>query len=269
MAGCDTRRGAELSPESLIPPPQAIVFASTRDEAHGEIYIMEANGSGVRRLTNNGVQDASPVLSPDGTHILFRRELNPASVFVMRADGTGQVGLAPGKRAEWSPDGAKLALVADSLCVMNADATGKRSLGVGAACACWSPDGTRIAYVSTGIAGQSLNDVYIIHPDGTAPLRITTDGVEKTSIAWSPDGLRLMYTTSQTVYLMHVDGTGLSSPCAGHDARFSPDGQRIVFATDALDGNGEIYSALPDGTDLRNLTRDPAEDSDPDWGLIP
>jgi len=269
LGGCGTRRGFEPDPESIIPAPQYVAFASTRDEAHGEIYIMQADGSGAHRLTTNAVQDAAPIFSPDGTHLTFRRELNPASVFVMRTDGTGQVGLAPGTMAAWSPDGAKLALVTDSLCVMNSDATGRRSLGVGATSAAWSPDGTRIAYISSGLAGQQTDEIYLIDPNGAHPLRITNDGVQKKSLAWSPDGTLLLYTAGQTLYLIHADGTGLTSPSGGRDGRFSADGQRIVFVTDSFDGNEEIYSERLDGSDLRNLTQNAANDTDPDWAPTP
>lgn len=264
LGGCDTRRGRELEP--VEPAPQKIVFSSNRDESHSEIYIMEADGTGVTRLTNNGVEDAAPLLSPDGSKITFRRETNPSSVFVMNANGTTQIGLAPGERAEWSPDGSKLALVTDSLCVMNSDGTGKRCFGVGATFAAWKPDGSKLAYVSTGLSGQQLNEIYTINPNGTDPVRITYDGVAKMSLDWSPDATKMVYTTVQGVYIINADGSGLSSPCTGRDARWSPDGQRIIFVTDALDGNEEIYTVRLDGSDPRNLSRNPANDINPDWG---
>lgn len=264
LTGCyDGARGS-FKPEPV--GPGTVVFASDRDEAHGEIYSMLDDGTHVVRLTHNGVQDAAPLLSPDGTKITFRRELNPANVFVMNADGSSPIGLAPGKRAEWSPDGTKLALVADSLAVMNSDGTGIQRFGVGASYVAWSPDGAKLAYVSTGLGGQSEGDIYTINTNGTGAQQVTTDGANKNSLAWSPDGTRFLYGAPGGVYVINVDGSGLTSPVVGRSARWSPDGTRIIFVTDALDGNDEIYSVRADGTDPKNLSHNPASESDPDWG---
>jgi Tol biopolymer transport system component len=264
LAGCyDGARGS-FKPEPA--GPRTVVFASDRDETHGEIYSMLDDGTHVVRLTHNGVQDAAPLLSPDGTKITFRRELNPANVFVMNVDGSSPIGLAPGKRAEWSPDGTKLALVADSLAVMNSDGTGIQRFGVGASYVAWSPDGAKLAYVATGLGGQSEGDIYTINPNGTGTQRVTTDGTNKNSLAWSPDGTRFLYSAPGGVYIIKVDGSGLTSPVVGRSARWSPDGSRIIFVTDALDGNDEIYSVRADGTDPKNLSRNAANESDPDWG---
>jgi TolB protein len=66
--------------------------------------------------------------------------------------------------------------------------------------------------------------------------------------------------------MINVNGSAPASPCAGREARWSPDGQRILFVTDTYDGNEEIYTVRTDGTDPKNLSRNPATESDPDWG---
>jgi Tol biopolymer transport system component len=261
--GC---RSQHPSPYQPPPEPGIIVFVSNRDEGHGEIYSMRDDGTHVTRLTFNAVRDAAPLLSPNGTRITFRRELNPSNVFVMNVDGSSPIGLAPGERAEWSPDGSRLALVSDSLAVLNSDGTGMHAFGVGASYATWSPDGSKLAYVSTGLGGQAANDIYTIGANGTGAQRVTTDGTAKTSLAWSPDGAKLLYSAPQGVYMINVNGSAPASPCAGREARWSPDGQRILFVTDTYDGNEEIYTVRTDGTDPRNLSRNPATESDPDWG---
>lgn len=271
LTGCFSSEHGPTGPEPAPVVPGIVVFVSNRDEGNGEIYVMRDDGTNVRRLTFNSVVDASPVLSPNGAKILFRRELNPDNVFVMNVDGSGQAGLAPGKRAEWSPDGARIALLAESLAVMNADATGKRTIGVGASYGAWSPDGSRIAYVSTGLAGQVVNDIYTIDPDGDGPLRVTTDGSPKNSLSWSPDGTKLVFGGPQGIHVIPVAGGAPESPSPGHHPRWSPDGARMIFVTDAYNGGGDddVYTIRLDGSGLENLSHHDAAESEPDWGPRP
>ena len=66
-----------------------IAFASVRD-GNGEIYVMNADGKEVTRLTNNTAHDMEPAFSPDGSKIAFTsvRDGN-SDIYVMNADGTG------------------------------------------------------------------------------------------------------------------------------------------------------------------------------------
>jgi TolB protein len=52
------------------PDGKQIAFASERDHNY-EIYVMNADGSNPRRLTNSAMQELYPRWSPDGVHILF------------------------------------------------------------------------------------------------------------------------------------------------------------------------------------------------------
>jgi TolB protein len=60
-----------------------------------EICVMNADGSGVTRLTDNALPDGTPTWSPDGTRIVFNRAVPPPNqqLFVMNADGSGQTQL--------------------------------------------------------------------------------------------------------------------------------------------------------------------------------
>lgn len=70
-----------------------IVFTSDRT-GNFEIFVMNANGSGVTQLTHDPAEDREPVWSPDGSKIVFvsTRDGN-YDIFVMNADGTGQTNL--------------------------------------------------------------------------------------------------------------------------------------------------------------------------------
>ena len=69
---------------------RTIVFVSWRD-GNGEVYAMDADGSGPRNLTQHPAKDVRPAWSPDGRRIAFvsRRDGN-AEVYVMNADGSGK-----------------------------------------------------------------------------------------------------------------------------------------------------------------------------------
>ncbi len=64
--------------------------ASTVGAPNEEIYVMKADGSEQRRLTNHPGPDVDPDWSPDGRMIAFERASEPSKidqVFVMSADG--------------------------------------------------------------------------------------------------------------------------------------------------------------------------------------
>ena len=82
-------------------------FARTVENSW-EIYVMDADGTGQTRLTNNAGLDGEPDWSPDGTKIAFDNSRD--GIYVMNADGSGQTILTDnGGYPSWSPDGTKIA----------------------------------------------------------------------------------------------------------------------------------------------------------------
>jgi Tol biopolymer transport system component len=77
-----------------------IVFTSNRDQ-QGEIYVMNADGSGQKRLTRRAGDDWAPRFSPDGQRISFTQL--PGTIWTMNADGTGLKKLTAGTDADWRP----------------------------------------------------------------------------------------------------------------------------------------------------------------------
>jgi hypothetical protein len=95
------------------PDGSRIVYESVVD-ANSDIFMMNADGSGQVRLTDDVAGDYNPVWSPDGEHIAFASYRSPSGIYVMRTDGSdvrlvepdgdiANLGLA------WSPDGRFLA----------------------------------------------------------------------------------------------------------------------------------------------------------------
>jgi Tol biopolymer transport system component len=82
------------------PDGRKIAFTSNREQ-QGEIYVMNWNGSGLKRLTHRAGDDWAPDFSPDGKRIAFTQL--PGSIWVMNADGTGLRKLTSGTDADWRP----------------------------------------------------------------------------------------------------------------------------------------------------------------------
>ena len=84
-----------------------IAFSPERDGNY-EIYVMNAHGTGLTRLTDNPAEDGLSAWSPDGRLIAFvsNRDGND-EIYVMNADGSNAVNLtnnpADDSWPTWSP----------------------------------------------------------------------------------------------------------------------------------------------------------------------
>ncbi len=97
------------------PDGERIVFSSNRDgdpknENSGEIYVMNADGSDVRRLTRYGFGAFRPSWSPDGKRMVFTSTHHAKStddkdfeIYVMDADGTNVQRLTFNKGVDGHP----------------------------------------------------------------------------------------------------------------------------------------------------------------------
>ena len=85
------------------PDGKRIAFTSNRD-GNDEIYVMNPDGSNVKRLTNNDADDEWPSWSPDGKRLAFQsfRDGN-WEIYVMNADGSKQTNVSRNPAADWEP----------------------------------------------------------------------------------------------------------------------------------------------------------------------
>src|SRR5438309_1754222 len=109
LAGC----GSDSTAPSGRPAAGQIAFTTDRD-GNVDIYVMNADGSGVRNLSNNPSPDAVPTWALDGTRIAFYSERDGnGEIYVVNADGSNPLNLTNNPASDatpaWSPDGTKIA----------------------------------------------------------------------------------------------------------------------------------------------------------------
>lgn len=202
-----------------------IVFQSKRGGIVG-IYVMDDDGSNVRLLTNK-IKPANARWSPDGTKIVFERQMSPVDtknhhIFMMNVDGTNiQQLTAPhegsDKHASVSPDGksivftrfditgnAKTDLTAKpweigehSICTMDIETGMITQLAdIGANNPVWSPDGQQIAFSNRAIMGESGSNIWIMGADGKNPRELFPNeqpNINRMKPKWSPNGQQVVY----------------------------------------------------------------------------
>jgi len=132
-----------------------IAFSSFRDGTW-QIYVMNADGSGQKRLSNHPGGGSSPRWSPDGARVAYEGSFGVLyDILVVNADGSGLVNLTNNPANDFDP--------------------------------VWSPDGSRIAYVSDR-DGFNRYEIYVINADGSAQTRLTDDPVGRRASPGRPTG---------------------------------------------------------------------------------
>lgn len=91
FSGCMPQgRRVVITEPVFNPEGTKIAFVSNHD-GDAEIYVVDADGSNLKQLTDNDAVDVSPTWSPDGDTIVFSSDRNGRfQLFRMNADGTGQ-----------------------------------------------------------------------------------------------------------------------------------------------------------------------------------
>jgi Tol biopolymer transport system component len=214
--------GASNTEATMSPDGTRIAFTSTRD-GNPEIYVINADGSNPRNLTNSPASDNQPAWSPDGTRIAFvsDRDGNPEIYSMSAADGSGVARHTSNNFVDsdpvWSRDG-KLAYLSEKTGFTDLwviDTTGPRALTINekVSSPVWSPDSQRIAYVGESPVNSGSEEVFSIRADGTDNLQYTVDGGHVRGVTWSPGGVWLVYADDSSgnfdLYALRASGIGL------------------------------------------------------------
>jgi Tol biopolymer transport system component len=206
----------------------------------GEIWSVNPDGTGPTQLTNNTAFEARPAWWADGSKIAFEsyRDGNP-EIYLMNADGGAQT----------------------------------RLTNIG------SNDMEPSSYPSGFLAFSSDRDgnfeLYSMSSGGALVTRLTNHATEDLQPAVSANGSTIAFVKGQgtppgyDIYTMGPGGgatTNITNTPASSESHpnWSPDGTRIAFDSDR-DGDLEIYTSKPDGTDVVQLTHDSVDQLQPAW----
>jgi TolB protein len=168
---------------------------------HDDVWSINADGTGLTRLTRSPWFEFDPAWSPDGTQIAYRSDRGDESeLWLMNANGSERHRLARGGFPVWSPDGSKIGYAApsfpSSIAIMNADSSGKHRVphtSDGCEYPSWSPDWTRVVF-NCNSSGEHL--MYIVDVDGSRVVDLSGVG-EGWQVDWSPDGRSIVFASSR------------------------------------------------------------------------
>jgi Tol biopolymer transport system component len=255
-----------------------VLVQTLTDRSEYDLFVSNADGSGLHRLTHTKQDEFLPVWSPTRRRIAFVRGRSNPSIWISDRSGRGARRLTSGTYPSWAPNGRHLAFESegDVYTITDRGSHAKKRIASGSMPA-WSPDGTAIALLHgtslyvvdlrTGSA-RDLADLSCGDPSEGGETILQQP-------AWSPDSTTLALTrtcdrgryTEGNAWLFDA-ATGAARDIAfagGAPSRlaWSPDGSWLAFTTE--DPFERIEARQIGGVAVRRISVSAGDDRDLDW----
>ena len=262
------------------------------DQRNASLWIVNADGSGHRPLTEPGQNASGARWSPSGDRIAYVSSTNEGAEIFVRWMDTGQTAKltqlteSPGGLA-WSPDGTHLAFSM----MVKADPAPFASMPAQPDGAEWAPAPDVIDQViyrsdGSGYLDEGYTHLFVLPADGSAPRQITHgDYNHDGTPVWTPDGSALLFSANRhddwplsplntEIYRVDIDSRGITTLTdrEGPDGSLalSPSGDRVAYTgfDDREQGYQitRLYVMNTDGSNARVITPDFGRDvQNPTW----
>jgi TolB protein len=261
----------------VSPSAPRILFESNRT-GKNQLWIISADGTGERQLTNRDTDVSGAEWAADGKSILYSVLVRDTSwVYELWPDTAREerpIGAYPGRAPHFSPARDQVLYdvgpwTASHLVMADANGRSPRQVtgdSITVWSGAWSPNGRLIAFTVSRPSGLS---VWVMNADGSRPHQVThlTPEEGRAQVpSWHPDSHQLAFQSNaaspkgkSTLWIVDLSTTGAmevgphTTTYLDETPSWFSDGKRLAFQSNRS-GRMEIWTINADGSDLRQLT---------------
>lgn len=283
-SGSTTAESVEL-PEQMSPSPDATGPAADAGRLafmgpygnNFQVFVANADGSGLRMVSDGQTESLFPSLSPDGTRVAYAASVgeNDLDLIITDLESGESTSVTQGADLDnqpvWSPDGEQIAFISNrdgsfGIFVMDADGANIRRVTdlpsqAFSPLGGWSPDGSKIVYGAETDSGARAIQIVDVESGEIEPL--TNHSGEEANPVWSPNGERIAFHSDRPapqnleVFVMNADGdnlraaTNLQGPALFPS--WGPDSEWLAFTVVDAQQNLTLNQMPADGGPVHRL----------------